>query len=89
MLGPYHASMARQGEKISDHDRIEEMQAALSALVPAVEKLMQATEILSAEATETTQARVRPLIAAARTAYSLGKDRADDIVDRAAPAPVQ
>ncbi|MFE3022091.1 hypothetical protein [Streptomyces sp. NPDC059256] len=37
--------MARQGEKITDHDRTDEMQAVLSALVPAVEKLMQATEI--------------------------------------------
>lgn len=44
-LGPYHASVARQGEKNTDHDRIDEMQAVLSALVPAVEKLMQATEI--------------------------------------------
>ncbi|MFJ9250357.1 hypothetical protein [Streptomyces sp. NPDC101776] len=81
--------MARQGEKISDHDRIEEMQALLSALVPAVEKLMQATEILSTEATETTQARVRPLIEAARIAYVSGKIRADDVVDRAVPSPVQ
>ncbi|MET7391586.1 hypothetical protein ACFYPT_41705 [Streptomyces sp. NPDC005529] len=81
--------MARQGEKISDHDRIEELQAVLSALVPAVEKLMQATEVLSAEATETTQARVRPLIEAARIAYLLGKNRADDVVDRATPSLVQ
>ncbi|MYU23725.1 hypothetical protein [Streptomyces sp. SID8352] len=81
--------MARQGEKISDHDRIEEMQALLSAVVPALERLMQATEILSEEATASTQERVRPLLEAVRTAYLLGRDRADGIADRAAPAPVQ
>lgn len=77
--------MAQPGEKISDHDRIEEMQACLSATLLATERLLMAASFLSEGTPEAIKKQVRPLLEEARLAYLHGVGAGNAIVDRADP----
>ena len=82
------AGMAQPGEKMSDHDRIEEMQARLAGSLVATERLLEVASILSERAPEAIKGQVRPLLEAARLAYMHGVAAGDTIVDHAAPVIV-
>jgi len=79
--------MAQPGERISDHDRIEQIRAAVAALLVGVDQIVEGLEGIVGELSPSAQLTLETALVNYRNARLIADVQIDTLMSQAEPVP--